>query len=105
MQKIIVLFAGSLFALSVVFAVAAAPTEITLSNNKGDVTFPHVRHQGMFPDCTTCHHNGIEAPKCTGCHDGKAGVADAKKIFHARCKGCHRKAGGPTKCKECHDIT
>ncbi|WP_020676586.1 cytochrome c3 family protein [Geopsychrobacter electrodiphilus] len=103
MKKFIVLLIVGCITATVMGAMAAdGPAEIKLSSKMGDVTFSHAKHQSKIAECTECHHKGLETPKCTSCHGVKAGIPDAKKVFHAQCKGCHAKSGGPTKCKDCH---
>jgi cytochrome c553 len=104
MKKIIVLLAViSLVAVTSMFALADnGPAEIKLEASMGAVTFQHAAHQGRVADCATCHHKGLETPKCTACHGVDAAAPDAKKAFHDSCKECHKKMSGPTKCKECH---
>lgn len=104
MKKLVILWMTiSLVALAA-FSVTAddkGPAEITLEASMGNVTFDHAAHQGRVDDCTACHHQG-EFTNCHSCHDGKA-APQAKKVFHANCKGCHQEMKqGPTKCKECH---
>jgi len=79
------------------------PAEIKLEAKMGTVTFQHAAHQGKVADCTTCHHKGVEAGKCTSCHGVDAAAPKVKDAFHNQCIECHKKeAAGPTKCKECH---
>lgn len=78
------------------------PEEVKFTAKMGDVTFPHKTHQGVVADCTTCHHEGVEAGKCSSCHDG-ATAPKTKDTFHKLCKDCHKEmAAGPTSCKGCH---
>lgn len=90
--------AGSFLAI----ASEKGPAEIKLEAKMGTVTFNHEAHQGKVTDCTECHHKGVEAGKCTGCHGVTEGVPSAKDAFHSKCKGCHQEKGGPTSCKDCH---
>lgn len=61
-------------------SVTAPPaTSVTAPPEQRADTFPHLRHQGLFPLCTGCH-TGIEEgnaadfypepASCAGCHDG-----------------------------------
>ncbi len=74
---------------------------------KGDVSFPHKKHQDTLNDCGKCH---TLFPKQPGIikvmvKQGKL----AKKKAMDQCRDCHRetkKAGkvtGPTSCKKCHN--
>lgn len=99
-----VLLAVAFLGLGSTVAVAAekGPAEIKLPNKMGEITFAHQAHQGKVADCTACHHKGVEAGKCTGCHGVKAEAPAAKDAFHKQCKTCHQEKGGPTACKDCH---
>ena len=105
MKKIITLFVAISFVSIAAFSVIAAekaPAEVTLEASMGNITFQHAMHEGRVEDCTTCHHEGVEAGACTSCHDAKPEAPKAKKVFHKLCKSCHKKNDGPTKCKGCH---
>ena len=74
--------------------------------------------------CDQCHPNADkEQPKaCRACHpaapfsaaslreqDLKAGqhrdVLGLKGAYHLACMGCHAQTGGPTGCRDCHQMT
>jgi len=79
------------------------PADITLEGGKmGQIAFGHAAHQAKVTDCTTCHHKGLDAGKCTSCHGADAAAPKAKDAFHKQCQGCHKEQGGPTGCKDCH---
>ena len=111
MKKIIVL---SLIAAFVAVGAIAAfasdngPAEVKLDTpkmGKSMVVFPHAKHQALGKECTVCHHNGMEKPKCTECHGVDAKAPSAKQAFHKLCIDCHTSmAKGPQKkdCKVCH---
>lgn len=86
----LVAFAGTAF--------AAAPENVIIKNSvKGDVAFPHKKHQdlGVLKECTACHK------EATG---GKIGALGKEK-GHANCLTCHKEKGNgkaPTKCGDCH---
>jgi len=102
MKKMLLLLVVAAFVVGSALAVAAAdaPATVKLDAKMGTVTLDHTKHSGMT-DCKTCHHKGVEAGKCSACHDGKA-APKAKDAFHKVCKDCHKAKNGPTKCKECH---
>ena len=104
MKKLVILLVVAGFvAGTALFAVANnGPAEVKLEASMGTVTFNHAAHQAKVADCKTCHHKGVEAGKCTGCHGVDAAAPKAKDAFHTKCKGCHKEQNGPTKCKECH---
>lgn len=76
---------------------------------KGDVLFPHHRHQAALEDCLTCHDI---FPQETGSIDRlKAeGALKKKQVMNRKCTKCHRvlkkegKPSGPTSCKKCHTV-
>jgi hypothetical protein len=76
------------------FVFAAGPDVIELPASKGNVTFPHLKHQENLKDCTKCHTSE------TG---GKI-EGFGKDIAHNTCKKCHSESGkGPTSCSACHN--
>ena len=104
MKKMMLLMVVVAFVFGSALAVVAAdaPATVKLDAKMGAVTLDHAKHSGdLKVDCATCHHKGVDAGKCSTCHDGKA-APDTKKVFHALCKDCHKKNDGPTKCKGCH---
>lgn len=103
-RLIAVLLAAGFLAAGALVATAAdnGPETVTLEASMGTVTFAHHAHQAKVEDCTTCHHNGVEAGACTSCHGVKAEAPKAKDAFHKLCKDCHKEKGGPTGCKDCH---
>jgi len=100
MKKFMLLLAMVTFVASLAYA-ADPPAEVKYETKMGTVTFSHPAHQGKVPDCTTCHHKGLEAGACKTCHNDGAAV-NAKKAYHGQCKDCHAKEGGPAGCKDCH---
>lgn len=104
MKKILaMLVAVAFLAIGSVVIADNGPETVTLEGGKmGQITFPHTAHQAKVEDCTTCHHKGVDAGKCTSCHGVDAAAPKAKDAFHKQCKGCHKEMGGPTSCKDCH---
>ena len=74
---------------------------------RGDVPFPHLRHQEMLVDCNICH---AVFPQKTGAIAAlkAAGKLAPKQVMNKQCTKCHRekkRAGeksGPTTCTACH---
>jgi hypothetical protein len=76
--------------------------------SRGDVPFPHHRHQDAIESCEVCHETfprqagAIEALK-------RAGDIEPKHVMNRLCTKCHRekrRAGeksGPTTCGDCHE--
>jgi len=89
MKRIIAAAALTLFTAGI--ALAVGPETIVLPAKMGDVTFPHAKHQ-KEKNCTKCH-----ATEAGGKIEGLG-----KDWAHKTCKECHAKAGGPTKCGDCH---
>jgi len=105
MKRILAVLAAVAFlaiGATVVTAADNGPETVTLEAKMGTVTFPHAAHQAKVEDCTTCHHNGVEAGACRSCHGVKPEAPKAKDAFHKLCKGCHKDMGGPTSCRDCH---
>lgn len=105
MKKMLLLFVVTTFISSIAIAATAqdkGPAEVKMPVSMGTVTFNHAKHQSLAADCTTCHHSGMDEPKCKNCHDAKPEAPKAKEVFHQLCKDCHKKNNGPSKCKECH---
>jgi len=103
MKRILaIMIAVGLVALGTATLVSAdnGPAEIKLEASMGTVTFPHAAHQAKA-DCTKCHHNGVDAGKCSSCHDG-AKAPKFKDAAHKLCKDCHKENGVDTGCKSCH---
>ena len=65
---------------------------------RNTVTFTHKDHEARAESCKTCHHEGMDDPSCTNCHEPN----EAKTIFHKLCIDCHKEKSGPNKCSECH---
>lgn len=91
-QSTIVTAVVALSFSSVVFA--AGPEVIDLpAASKGNVSFPHLKHQESLKDCTKCH-----AKEAGGKIEGFG-----KDVAHNTCKKCHTDSGkGPTSCGACH---
>jgi hypothetical protein len=88
-SAVVVMLAVTAFAGA---AFAAGPETIVLENKKGNITFPHKKHQEIVKqDCKKCHQKG------PGKIEGKN-----MKWGHDLCKACHTEKGAPTKCDACH---
>jgi cytochrome c553 len=83
----------AVLSFSAVVWAADSPESIVLPASKGNVTFPHQKHQETLKDCTKCHSS-----EAGGTIEGFG-----KDIAHKTCKGCHSESGkGPTSCSACH---
>lgn len=75
--------------------------------DKGNVPFPHHKHQEVLKDCNICH---ADFPQAAGSIEKlKAeGKLQKKQIMNKQCTACHKdkqKAGektGPLTCTQCH---
>ena len=82
-------------------------TIILHGGSRGDVSFPHYRHQDALRDCNICHDT---FPQKAGAIDElkKSGELKQKQVMNKLCTKCHRErqqAGettGPTTCTKCH---
>ncbi len=100
-------------ALFFVFAIHASSSdnkgsaEIVLNvDSKGDVTFPHARHQVSLKDCMKCHSlfsqkRGVIEEMID------SGKLEKQQVMN-HCRSCHREMkengqkSGPTNCMKCH---
>ena len=102
------LIAGVALAMSAKTVENKGAAEMVLAGGKrGDVPFPHLKHQEKLIDCGTCHavfpqeKGAIEALKAEG-------KLKPKQVMNKQCTKCHKekkRAGekaGPTTCKSCH---
>ena len=75
---------------------------------RGNIAFPHARHQAALEDCNLCHH---QFPQKKGSipmliDEGKL----QKRAVMLKCQGCHRKIAksgrktGPISCSSCHNL-
>ena len=84
-----------------------APDITIEGGQRGDVPFPHQRHQEKLVDCNLCHavfpqeKGAIAALKAEG-------KLKPKQVMNRQCTKCHKEkkrageATGPTTCKSCH---
>ena len=97
------------FIAAIAFAVEnKGAKELVLSGGKkGNVLFPHHRHQNFLVDCNICH---TQFPQEKGSIEKlkSEGKLKKKHVMTKLCTKCHKerkKAGensGPTKCSKCH---
>ncbi|MCF8068869.1 MAG: cytochrome c family protein [Desulfobacterales bacterium] len=74
--------------------------------SRGEVPFPHEKHQQVLGDCNHCHNI---FPQEAGAIEklNADGTLSSKQVMN-QCKGCHKtlkdagKTTGPTKCGDCH---
>jgi hypothetical protein len=78
------------------------PHEILIPAKTGEIRFTHSLHQTRVASCEICHHPGIDAGPCRGCHGLRPEIPTSPDSFHRLCRGCHKLKGGPTTCKGCH---
>ncbi len=104
---------AAIMILGTTWAVAAAENEkgaekITITaGKKGDILFPHRRHQAALGDCRICH---ATFPKEAGSINRMkaAKTLKRKQVMKTVCLACHRKMRkmnqptGPTSCGKCH---
>ena len=75
--------------------------------SRGEVLFPHDRHQTALGDCNICHHL---FPQTTGAIATlqAQGQLQPKQVMNKMCINCHRaektagRPTGPTTCNQCH---
>ena len=102
------LTAALMLVSSIVFAEqnkGAADIRI-FAGDKGDVPFPHLKHQTALVDCNKCH-NLFPQTTASIQEYQKNGKLKKKQVMD-QCRECHRimaEAGqktGPTSCAKCH---
>ena len=106
---IIALIGGFVLASGLSLAVEnKGAADIVLTGGKrGNVPFPHHRHQNELVDCNICHD---VFPQQKGAIDRlkQEGSLKPKTVMNKQCTKCHRekrRAGeksGPITCKQCH---
>jgi cytochrome c553 len=85
--------AAALIVFTAGMALAAGPDTISLPSKKGNISFPHKKHQEQLKNCTLCHEKSAGG-KIEGLNMTWA---------HKTCRGCHEeKKMGPTSCGDCH---
>lgn len=112
MKSKIALLAIIGFMLFAAFSVAQEQNkgskDIDLSGGtKGNIPFPHFKHQEVLKDCNICHK---DFPQTAGSIEKlKAeGKLEKKQIMNKHCVKCHKEkenAGektGPVSCSKCH---
>ena len=73
-------------------ATASAADIIELPAARGNISFPHKKHQGLPFKCATCHDPGVWKIAGLG-----------KEWAHNVCRGCHAEtAKAPVNCTGCH---
>jgi hypothetical protein len=84
----------------------SAEIELT-GGERGNVPFPHQRHQAALGDCKLCHE--LFPKQKGGIEDLKAkGELKKRQVMNKHCIKCHnarKRAGqpsGPTSCNDCH---
>jgi len=84
-----------------------AENMVLKGGQRGDITFPHARHQAALEDCNLCHKLFPQkrGSISTFINEGKL----RKRAVMLECQGCHRKMSktgrkaGPISCTDCHD--
>ncbi|NNF98178.1 MAG: cytochrome c3 family protein [Desulfobacteraceae bacterium] len=111
MKRMIWLMVASIMIFGTGIAIAelnSGPEELTIDGgDRGNVPFPHRKHQTNLKDCNICH--AVFPQKTGAIAEMKAqGKLKQKDVMNKQCTKCHRnekKAGnpsGPTTCAKCH---
>ena len=83
-----------------------AESMLLKGGSRGDIHFPHGRHQGVTVDCMPCHGPLPKEAQVLDKMKGE-GKLEKKQIMNM-CKGCHKELAskgqkaGPTSCRGCH---
>ena len=101
------LISGFSLAISAAKENQGAENMVLKGGTRGEVPFPHRRHQENLGDCQICHFifpqesGSIEALKAKG-------KLKKKYVMNKLCTKCHREKkkarqpSGPTTCSKCH---
>ena len=74
---------------------------------KGNIHFPHLRHQEILGDCNICHSLFKQEPRSIKASKAR-GEVEKKQIMNTLCLKCHRaenekgNKSAPTTCSKCH---
>ena len=74
---------------------------------KGNIPFPHLRHQESLDDCNICHSLFKQEPRSIESSMAR-GELEKKQIMNNLCLRCHRSEtekgnkSAPTTCSKCH---
>ena len=74
--------------------------------SRGEVPFPHEKHQQILGDCNHCHNLFPQEPGSIEKLNAD-GALSSKQVMD-QCRSCHKtlkaadKATGPTSCSKCH---
>jgi len=74
-------------------SIAESADIMELPASKGNISFPHKKHQQILKDCTKCHatSEGGKIPQL------------GMDWAHKTCRGCHGELmKGPQACRDCH---
>ena len=83
-----------------------AETMALKGGSRGDILFPHGKHQGVTVDCLPCH--GLFPKKSESIGTMQTEGKLKKREVMNMCKGCHKELkneggkAGPTSCNGCH---
>lgn len=113
-KLLLLLSAGMLFLTAGSIVLGSAPVEnkgaaeIKIpAGTRGDVLFPHHRHQDKLGDCEICH--SVFPQKAGIIKELKAqGKLKKKQVMNKLCTSCHKQKKreglktGPTTCSKCH---
>ncbi len=106
MKKISIVL-GIFFVYVLLVAASSKDENIIIKNDKkGNIPFPHVRHQEVLVDCNICHSMFEQKPDAISLSIAQGKLK--KKQVMKNCRSCHKsmkkeeKKTGPTKCSACH---
>jgi len=107
LAAVIVILIGGAAVLSVANQDKGAEDIELFGGNRGNVSFPHHRHQETLGDCEICHS---VFPQKTGSIEELKTKGELKKkyVMNKLCTKCHKERkkasepSGPTTCSKCH---
>ncbi len=107
---VIVMVSALIFILPAITANADSrgPAQIDIfGGERGNVPFPHARHQDNLKDCNLCHGVFPQATESIK-RMKESGALQPKKVMNLQCIKCHKeekragKPHGPVTCATCH---
>jgi uncharacterized membrane protein len=86
-----------------------APSIELKGGEKGNIEFPHHRHQTVLNDCAACHETFPQQPGIIQKMKDD-GQLEKKQVMNRLCVKCHKErkqdgqSYGPLTCRQCHSI-
>lgn len=106
---VLLIAAGLFWGIAIAADENKGAEQMTLNGgSRGNVDFPHLRHQETLTGCMTCHDMFPQTPGIIDQYKAE-GKLKSKQVMNKLCVSCHRamdrdgKKTGPTSCSKCHN--